>query len=93
MKVALHLDQDALTGCEQTRTIVREEFGEYPPLDLIVELALMRVDPEDLATAIQATLLGRRTIIPLPGFEDEPPVNLPSRTAPAAAPAPVASPA
>ena len=34
--------------------------GEAPPLDLMLELVLLRLDPEELATSIQATLLGRR---------------------------------
>ena len=61
-KVAIYVSETALAPIEAAReTITRElGLGEAPPLDLMLELALLRVDSEELATSVQATLLGRR---------------------------------
>lgn len=62
LKIAIHLSDQSLGPVEQARKLLTEELGlgEAPPLEMMIELALLRIDPDELATSCMTTLLGRR---------------------------------
>jgi hypothetical protein len=62
IKLALFLSEEALAPVIEARDLLAAELdlGTVPPLDLLVELALLRVDPQELATSLQASLLNYR---------------------------------
>lgn len=57
MKIAIHVDDASLIPCEQVRKLIEEALGEAPPVNIIAELALFRVDADLLATALLGTLM------------------------------------
>lgn len=77
LKIAIHLSDTVLGPVEQARKLITEDLGlgEAPPLELMIELALLRIDPDELATSCMTTLLGRRAPKPAELDFGEPPLD------------------
>lgn len=77
IKIAVHVSESALAPIERARQLITDDLGlgEAPSLSLMLEIALLRVDPDELATSCMTTILGRQAPrtreLPL----DEPPLD------------------
>lgn len=77
IKIAVHVSESALEPVERARQLITDDLGlgEAPSLSLMLEIALLRIDPDELATSCMTTILGRQAPrtreLPL----DEPPLD------------------